>query len=172
MQWSNGSEFNFFEFNTSLYLDESPAEALNEFQVNSGVPGKISDLNINPSLNKAVVLSSDNFTDKIIVLDSCGSECMDPNSFVNVLSVNISDITNLNGDQVIANCILISGGYVDDKTIYLGSQNKGLMVLRNTGWGIEFNEDIVPIGPLSNVPGKIAKYGSSVIFLIEAYLHE
>ena len=162
--WSVGSEFNLFEFNTSLYLNESPAESLNEFQVNSGVPGKISDVSINSSLNKAVVLSSDNFTDKIIVLDTCGSECLDPNSFVNVLSVNISDITDLNGDQVITNSILISSGYIDDKTIYLGSQNKGLMILRNTGWGIEFNEDIIPIGPLSNVPGKIAKYGSNIIF--------
>ena len=126
-----------------MYTLDENNNRIDEFQINSGVPGKISDVSINSTLNKAVVLSSDNFTDKIIVLDPCGSECMDPNGFVNVLSVNISDIADLNSDQVIANSILISGGYVDDKTIYLGSQNKGLMVLRDTGWGIKFNDPTI-----------------------------
>ena len=43
-----------------------------------------------------------------------------------------------------------------------------IMVLRNTGWGIEFNEDIVPIGPLSNVRGKLPNMVLISFFLMEA----
>ena len=48
--WSNGSKWNFFEFNTMAYIEPN-SNSLNLFQVNSEVPGSIIDVNYNNITN-------------------------------------------------------------------------------------------------------------------------
>jgi len=148
--WSNGSKWNFFEFNTVAYIEPN-SPSLNLFQVNSEVPGSIIDVNYNTITNNVVTITDDNFTQKIIVLESCGDDCFDPNWLKSILSFNSSDI---NGETNTTNLtsVLIPEDYSVSNQLFLGDYKSGLIIGKHENFGITTLDILIPNGP-SDISG-------------------
>ena len=160
--WMNGLKYNFFEFNTTAYL-EPFSPSLNLFVVNPEVPGKIIDLNYNTSSNHAVTVTNDNFTEKVIVLGECGEDCFDQQSLKNLLSKNTSEINDLNTATNIKSAVL-SEDYGNNQMVFLGSEKLGLITGKHSWYDLREINIISPNGPAGIGQGAICAHKNSILF--------
>ena len=160
--WTQDIKYNFFEFNSIAYT-EPFSQSLNLFVVNSQVPGEIIDLNYNDSSNHAVMVTNDNFTEKVIVLGECGEDCADPHVLKNLLSKNTSEINELNTATNIKSAVL-SEDYINNQIVYLGSEKLGLIQGKNSWYDLREIITVAPNGPASINQGSIYAHKNSILF--------
>ena len=155
--WSGVSKFNFFEFNTTAYIESSLS--LNLFQVNSGVPGEIIDINYNA--NHVAVITNDNFTEKLIVLEGCGQDCFDPLSLNSILSINSNSVKK--NTEFYFSCVMLPENYNQSKTVFLGDQRLGLVSAKHQNYKLSNVKYVFPDGPAGTGGGAIIKNGNSLM---------
>tara|TARA_B110000444_G_scaffold260096_1_gene305908 strand:+ start:81 stop:2558 length:2478 start_codon:yes stop_codon:yes gene_type:complete len=151
--WLNSKEYNFFEFNSIAYLEPS-SQSLNLFNVNLGVPGNIIDIDYNSNVNKSIIISNDNNTEKVIVLNEF---------FNNILSVNTSEINNIPSGASIVSAV-ISNDYVNTNYIYLGDTRQGLIKAKVSQYDITMEELSNPNGPIGINTGSTSNSGDILMF--------
>ncbi len=149
--WPQNTEFNLFKFESyGNYLSEDIAM----FMVNFEVPGDITDLSYSPLNKKMVIVSDDNFTQKVIVLDEI---------FENILSVNCSSINNTNGDLVL-NSAILANDYNSTSHMFLADEKLGLVLAKNNNsYSINAIEFITPNGPAGTNIGSINSNNQSIM---------
>jgi ligand-binding sensor domain-containing protein len=153
--WLNSKEYNFFQFNSlayhQTYIDENN---LNLFNVNLGVPGDIIDIYYNSNVNKSIIISNDNNTEKVIILNEF---------FNNILSVNTSEIEQVPSEASIVSSI-ISSDYINTNYIYLADSKKGLIKAKTSQYNINVEELISPNGPVGVNMGSTSSTGNVLMF--------
>ena len=151
--WAGNAAFNFFEFETyaenNSFSDNSAV-----FMVNLEVPGDIISLQYNPISKKTIILTNDNYTEKVILLNEF---------FENILSVNSNNIQNTNNGLTLNSAILVND-YNDSKHMFLADKNLGLVLAKNNNsYTIGALEFISPNGPAGINIGSIGINGESVL---------
>jgi len=151
--WVENSEFNFFEFEAYLETDSwSKNNAL--FMVNLEVPGDIIDLQYNATNQKTIIISNDNYTQKVILLNDL---------FENILSVNCNDIQNTNNELALSSAVL-SNDYNNSKYFFLADERLGLILAKNNNsYSISAIEFIAPNGPAGINIGSINANNESIM---------
>ena len=159
--WFGSTEYNLFQFNTGSYT-ESFSTKLNLFTVSTDVPGSIISFDYNVLNNKGCVVTNDNFTEKIILLEECET-CVDEVFLINTLSVNISDINNLDFN-LSAVFGLIAKDHNISEGIFIGSRKNGLILARKNDYSLTLEENIKPNGPVGINVGSIAAHKENIIY--------
>ena len=147
--WVGDSKYNLF----MLHNSKIQTGQQNIFTINNGVPGEIIDAQYNSDAGASIIVSNDNFTEKIIILN---------NDYENILSVNCSDISGAS-DLSITSATLL-GNYGESSHLFLGDSKKGLFLSKKNSFDIDILEPIAPNGPSGVNIGSITNNGDCVVF--------
>ena len=146
--WVENSKFNFFELETA----KLPEHVF--FTINLEVPGEIIDLKYNPTNKKTIIISNDNYTQKVILLNEW---------FENILSVNVNNIASTSKDLSLKAAIL-SNNYNDSKHMFLADEKLGIILAKNNNsYTINALEFIAPNGPAGINIGSINNNNRSIM---------
>ena len=146
--WVENSKFNFFELETA----KLPEHVF--FTINLEVPGEIIDLKYNPTNKKTIIISNDNYTQKVILLNEW---------FENILSVNVNNIASTSKDLSLKAAIL-SNSYNDSKHMFLADEKLGIILAKNNNsYTINALEFIAPNGPAGINIGSINNNNRSIM---------
>lgn len=150
--WSSSAEYNLFEINNH---NASSVLNPNVFTVNTGVPGDIISIQYSPENQKSIIISNDNYTEKIILLNEFSE---------NILSVNCDEIDKKNNSLSFESATL-SHNYNNSKKIFLGDVKQGVVLAENTNnYNIKAMEYIAPNGPAGINIGSIDNNGQNLVF--------
>ena len=150
--WLGSAKYNLFEINSH---NESSTLNDNVFTVNTSVPGDIISIQYSPENQKTIIISNDNYTEKIILLNGLSE---------NIMSVNCDDIDKKNNNFSFVSATL-SYDYNNSKKIFLGDRKQGVILAENTdNYNIKALELIAPNGPGGINIGSIDNDGQNVVF--------
>ena len=163
LAWMDNCKYNFFQFNTAAYID-SFSSNLNTFVLSDDVPGELVSFSYNQATNSAIIVTDDNYTEKIILLEPCGGNCFDTNWLQSELSINTESVFSemeIEDPSIVS--AIISGGTNSNEILFFADKSGGLFKASHIDNNVSILNSILPNGPVGINAGSIGISGSRLM---------